>query len=223
MESIMRKELLILLAACLTITGCKSKNGNTWDDHPVATHYKGLQSLWGQAPQAQEEPFFSSSQEDFIALNNEDLKQQFADDATPQPKHSPGDRGSGLPGIEGFHSPSGQEASIFKTLYFNTDEHILRSEESLQALDQIAKFLKAHPSCYIFVAGHCDERGPEAYNLALGTRRANYVRGYLIKQGVNLNQIHTISYGKERPCNLAHTPDAWSQNRRAEFKIYNRS
>ena len=72
----------------------------------------------------------------------------------------------------------------------------------------------------MYVEGHTDERGPEAYNLSLGTRRANSVRTLLIQKGVDLNQVHTISYGKERPDDNSHTPDAWSKNRRAEFKIY---
>ncbi|MBI3236675.1 MAG: OmpA family protein, partial [Chlamydiales bacterium] len=84
----------------------------------------------------------------------------------------------------------------------------------------MASYLKAHPNVYLFVTGHCDERGPEAYNLALGTRRANYVRGYLVKNGVDANRIHTVSYGKEKPCDLRHNAEGWSKNRRAEFKIY---
>lgn len=215
---------LLWLCACLSTlaTGCKSKNGNVWDDNPIAESYKGLQSLWGKQTAMQDDAFFGSSGEDFIALKDEDLKQQFAETTVPQSKTSPGERGSGLPGIEGFHSPTGQEASVFRTLYFNTDDHVLHSKESLASMDRIAQYLKEHPHCVIFVTGHCDERGPEAYNLALGTRRANYVRGYLIKQGVDMSQIHTVSYGKERPADLGHTPEAWLKNRRAEFKIYNK-
>ncbi len=213
---------LMSIASCLLVTGCKSSRGNVWDDTQTAGNYKGSASLWGSDETAQNENFFGPSDEDFISLKDEDLKAQFADGAIPQPKSSPGERGSGLPGIDQFHSPSGQAASIFRSVYFNTDDHILRGKEYTAALDKIAQYMKAHPNTYIFVAGHCDERAPEAYNLALGTRRANYVRSYLVKQGIDLNRVHTISYGKERPCDLGHTQEAWAKNRRAEFKIYER-
>ena len=203
-------------------TSCKSRNGNVWDDNQTAGNYKGSRALWGSDEAAQDDSFFSSNDEDFISLKDEDLKAQFTDGAIPQPKSSPGERESGLPGIDGFHSPAGQEASVFHNVYFNTDDHILRGKEYTAALDKMAGYMKSHPNTYIFVSGHCDERAPEAYNLALGTRRANYIRSYLVKQGIDLNRIHTISYGKERPCDLGHNTEAWSKNRRAEFKIYDR-
>ena len=222
----MKKSILvascICTAFCLLMTGCKSKNGNVWDDNQTVGNYKSSHSLWGSHSSEQEESYLGLNNEDFIGLKDEDLKVQFTDGAVPQPKNSPGERGSGLPGIQGFHNPSGQEASVFQNLYFNTDDHILRDKQSLEALNRIAEFMKSHPDLYIFVAGHCDERAPEAYNLALGTRRANYVRSYLVKQGIDLNRIHTISYGKERPCSLGHDPESWQLNRRAEFKIYSK-
>lgn len=215
--------LSLMTVACLTlISGCKNGRGNVWDDNQTAGNYKGSSSLWGNDELAQDENSFSASDEDFISLKDEDLKAQFADGAIPQPKSSPGERGSGLPGIDQFHSPFGQESNIFHSVYFNTDDHILRGKEHTAALDKIADYMKAHPNLYIFVAGHCDERAPEAYNLALGTRRANYIRSYLVKQGIDLNRIHTISYGKERPCDLGHNQEAWAKNRRAEFKIFER-
>ncbi|MBS0652927.1 MAG: OmpA family protein [Verrucomicrobia bacterium] len=213
---------MICTACCMLATGCKSKNGNVWDDNQTAGNYKGSRSLWGSDETAQDESFFGPSDEDFISLKDEDLKAQFADGAIPQPKASPGERGSGLPGINGFRTPSGQESSIFRNVYFNTDDHIVRGKEYTAILDQMAAYLKAHPNLYIFVAGHCDERAPEAYNLALGTRRANYIRSYLVKNGVDQNRIHTISYGKERPCDLGHNAEAWAHNRRGEFKIYDK-
>ncbi len=75
----------------------------------------------------------------------------------------------------------------------------------------------------MFVEGHTDERGPEAYNLSLGARRANYVRTLLVQKGVDHNQLHTISFGKERPAEMGHNSEAWSKNRRAQFKIYKKS
>ena len=87
---------------------------------------------------------------------------------------------------------------------------------------KMAVFLKKHPSVCLFIEGHTDERAPEAYNLSLGTKRSNCVRSLLIKQGVNKEQLFTISYGKERPAELGHASESWAKNRRAQFKIYQR-
>jgi peptidoglycan-associated lipoprotein len=214
--------LLCVLAAGL-VTGCRSGNGSVWDDNSTAGNYKGnARSLWGNDDSAGED-FFGPSDEDFIGLKDEDLKTQFADGAIPQPKHSPGEERSGIPGIEGFYAPQGAEATIFKSVYFNTDDHILRGAEYTAIIEKISTYLKSHDDVYLFVAGHCDERGPEAYNLSLGARRANYIRSLLVQKGVDPEKIHTVSYGKERPSVLGHTQDAWSKNRRGEFRIYKKS
>ncbi len=207
--------------ASMTLTGCRSGNGSIWDDNSAAGNYKSnTRSLWGKEETASEEFFNAPSDDDFIALKDEDLRTQFADGAIPQPKQSPGEQGSRIPGIEAFRSPIGAEASIFKNVYFNTDDHILRGKESMALVEKIATYLNSHPDVYVFVSGHCDERGPEAYNLSLGARRANSIRSALVQKGVDPEKIHTVSYGKERPSDLGHTQDAWSKNRRGEFRIY---
>lgn len=215
---------LICSACCVLTTGCKKKS-NVWDDDQTAGNYKGsnARNLWGNDEVAGGENSFGASDEDFIGLKDEDLHSQFADGAIPQPKNSPGELGSNLPGIDKFHAPSGEEMEIFRTLYFNTDDHILRGREYIAAVERMAEYLKEHPNVYIFVSGNCDERAPESYNLSLGSRRANYVRTLLVQKGVDLNRIHTISYGKEKPVDLGHNEQAWSKNRRAEFKIYQKS
>lgn len=214
---------LICALACSLASGCKKNNaGGVWDDDSTAGNYKGnASSLWGRS-ESSEEDFFASNNEDFIGLKDEDLRSQIADGAIPQPKHSPGEPGSGIPGIEAFHSPTGAEAAIFKNVYFNTDDHILRGKDYVAIVDRIADYLKSHHNVYIFISGHCDERGPEAYNLSLGARRANYVRSLLVQKGVDPERLHTVSYGKERPVDLGHTSEAWTKNRRGEFRIYQR-
>ena len=213
---------LTCAAVCMVMTGCKKNNAGVWDDDSTAGNYKGgARSLWGQDEIAQDDDFFGPSHEDFIGLKEEDLLLAASTDgAVPQPRHSPGEQGSGLPGFEGFHKPSGTEAAVFKNIYFNTDEHNVRTKESLAVIEKAAAYLKSHPNTYIFVSGHCDERGPEAYNLSLGTRRANSIRSQLVERGVDPEKIHTISYGKERPADLGHNQEAWTQNRRGEFRIY---
>ena len=212
---------LISAALCILGTGCKRNNGGgVWDDNSTAGNYKGsARSLWGNEDHSGDD-FFGPNDEDFIALKDEDLRSQFADGAIPQPKASPGESGSEIPGLESFRTPTGAEATIFKNVYFNTDDHILRGKDYTGIIERIAAYMKSHENVYLFISGHCDERGPEAYNLSLGARRANYIRSLLVQKGVNSEKIRTVSYGKERPVDLGHNQDAWSKNRRGEFRIY---
>lgn len=211
----MKFSLALLPFICLCLTGCFERgSGDYW---PFLFTRK--------APKEPSTEFWDGrglNDEDFIALDDEDLRTQFVDDGVPQPKSEPGMHQSIVPGIEGFASPSGFEMAIFKNLHFNTDEHVLRSKDDLSALDAVAEYLSAHPNVFLFIEGHCDERGPEAYNLSLGTRRANTVRAQLVKRGIDPERLHSISYGKERPVAYGHDSDSWTKNRRAEFKLFKR-
>jgi peptidoglycan-associated lipoprotein len=82
-------------------------------------------------------------------------------------------------------------------------------------IDKQAGFLQQYPQDNVQVAGNCDERGTEEYNLALGQRRANSDRDYLVAKGVASSRISTISYGKDRPTALGSNEEAWAQNRNA--------
>jgi peptidoglycan-associated lipoprotein len=218
--------LLIPCLSCLLFNSCSKQNNDVWDDSSsnVGSYKRAKERpLWGSSEEgdlASASAKFFSQEDDFIPLQDEDLKQQFSDIVFAQPKDSPGEDGSFLPDISGFQSPTGNLAKIFQTLYFNTDEYNAKNANSAEIIHQISSYLKSNPKTYIFVAGHCDQRGPEAYNLSLGAKRANTVRTMLIQQGVNPEQIHTISYGKEKLADFANTPEALAKNRRAEFKLY---
>ena len=99
-------------------------------------------------------------------------------------------------------------------VFFNYDSYTL-SQESQSVLQRQAQFLRQFPNLTITVEGHCDERGTREYNLALGERRANAVKDYMIGLGMDANRIRTISYGKERPVVLGATDQVWAQNRRS--------
>jgi len=204
------------LALCtLLSTSCQKKSGNIWDDNQTGAKYKQdntSAALWDSSKDG------GPVSEDFIPLNDEDLRSQFADSAIHAPSRELGEKG--MPSADQFEAPRGELASIFAPVFFNTDEHTLKNKDHLATLHKTAAYLKAHPKTYVIVEGHCDERGPEAYNLALGTRRASFVRSFLIKEGVKADQIHTVSLGKEHPFATGHTPDAWSQNRRAHFRVH---
>jgi peptidoglycan-associated lipoprotein len=86
-------------------------------------------------------------------------------------------------------------------------------------LQSKAAYLKASPNVKVIIEGHCDERGTPEYNLALGERRAEAAKAFLIDLGVSSSRLATISYGEERPFAMGHDESAWSQNRRAHFVV----
>lgn len=211
----------------LSLTSCQSMMlTNAWENTKTAFRYlkQSGQALVNSDTESRlvssKQEFFGEEEFDFVPLNDTDMQTNYVDYAVPQAKEVPGEIGGLIPGIEAFSSPSRTLASLFSKVYFNTDQHVPKSKEHFNSLSRMATYLKKHPSCYIFVAGHCDERASEAYNLALGTRRSNYVRNYLIKLGVHPDQVFTISFGKEQPISLGHSENAWAKNRRVEFKIY---
>lgn len=93
------------------------------------------------------------------------------------------------------------------------------SPESRSTLDRQAAWLRQYPNLDVLIEGHADERGTREYNLALGERRANSVRNYLIASGVDASRLSTISYGKERPAVAGSNEQAWAQNRRAVTQV----
>lgn len=109
-------------------------------------------------------------------------------------------------------------AGYLKDVFFDTDKSDL-TPEARDILAANAAWLRQHPSVRILVEGHCDERHTAEYNLALGWRRANAVKGYLVSLGIDGGRIDTISYGEERPFALGHDESAWRWNRRAHFVI----
>ncbi len=121
------------------------------------------------------------------------------------------------PGIEGAFL----ESSLLKDIHFGFDRYDL-TPEAREVLSQNAELLLQHSRVNIQVEGHCDERGTIEYNLALGERRSNSAKEYLMSLGVSANRIGTISYGEEMPLDPRHGEDAWAKNRRAHFVIVSR-
>ena len=122
------------------------------------------------------------------------------------------DEGTGT-GAYGYDEASLQARIDSKTVYFEFDSSNIRAED-YPVLDAHASRL-ASSGKRVVIEGHCDERGTREYNLALGERRANTVRRYLMSRGVSSSQIEVVSYGEERPANYGHNESAWSRNRRA--------
>ena len=111
-----------------------------------------------------------------------------------------------------------KDTNELKDIYFKFDKYDL-DDDSRQILRKNASYLKANSSAVVEIQGHCDERGTNNYNIALGERRAQSTKMYLVSQGVSSRQIHTISYGEERPSCFDSNGACWLKNRRAHFRI----
>lgn len=125
-------------------------------------------------------------------------------------------------GSRGDSIVAGSQADLEQTaghrVFFGYDQHTLTAQGQATLARQ-AQWLKQYPQTRIVLAGNCDERGTREYNLALGQRRAEAARAYLVSQGVDGSRITTVSYGKERPIDPRSTEEAWSVNRNATTTI----
>ena len=106
---------------------------------------------------------------------------------------------------------------LARTFYFDFDKAAL-SPMDLAVLEMHASFLRNNPDRSVLLSGHADERGTREYNLALGERRADAVRSFMISSGGRRSQIDSVSYGEERPADPGHDERAWSKNRRTEMQ-----
>ena len=109
-------------------------------------------------------------------------------------------------------------ALLATMIHFDYDKAIIRGGDAA-VLDQKVAILQANPALRIRISGHCDERGSDEYNLALGNRRATAAKQYVVSHGIDAGRIETVSYGEERPLASGHDEEAWAQNRRDEFEI----
>lgn len=117
-----------------------------------------------------------------------------------------------------FVDPAAEDRNVLKPVYFEYDKSNIRPEYQ-PVLEGISAWMVKNADRQLLVEGHCDERGTDEYNLALGERRALAVRRYLVALGVPADRVHTISYGEEKPAVPGTNEAAWSKNRRAEFKV----
>ncbi len=104
------------------------------------------------------------------------------------------------------------------SIYFDFDSYVIKDSEKPK-LEQIAKWLKEHPTVRIRIEGNTDERGTEEYNMALGEKRAKAARDYLIMLGISPDRIEIVSYGEDNPVDPGHNEEAWAKNRRDDFVI----
>ena len=161
---------------------------------------------------------FSSGGSDGSALGGG----RFQSDAEP---FLGNDSGSGSGSGSGFGSGMDEartlpfkETNSLQDIHFNFDQYDL-DEDSRNTLRKNVSYLKANSSEVVEIQGHCDERGTNNYNVALGERRAHSTKMYLVSQGVSARRIHTISYGEEKPFCFDSNAACWGKNRRAHFRV----
>ena len=237
--------ILQLLVAFFTLTGCCRNKDDVWDDTKTASRHmsRGFRSLGGKHGDSRQicrrEDFYPSREEYYIEDWQEPAFEPLPDqmrsqemtiqDGTQpgfilQSQLDPGDPRGPVPGINAFTDPKliPSLSGVFQNIHFAYNSSLVKGRENMDTIRAIADYMKSHPHSYLFVEGHCDERGAEAYNLALGVRRSNIVRNLLVQEGANPQNVFTISYGKERPIEVGNSEISWAINRRAEFKIYQR-
>ncbi|MCP4717725.1 MAG: peptidoglycan-associated lipoprotein Pal, partial [Deltaproteobacteria bacterium] len=121
-------------------------------------------------------------------------------------------------GFQEIDADATELKNVFTDITFDYDDFSLKPSAK-ETLKTIAEWLLKNTGKQILVEGHCDERGTNEYNLALGERRANSAKKYLVQLGVSPKRIATISYGEERPVAPGNNEDAWAKNRRDHFLL----
>lgn len=137
--------------------------------------------------------------------------------STDQAALSGDGKGPAIPGTQRDFA-----VNVGDLVYFSSDSSDL-TPESQTTLQKQAQWLNQYPQFSITIEGHADERGTREYNIALGARRAQTVRNFLVQNGVNAGRLRTTSFGKERPVAVCNDISCWSQNRRAQTVLNTRT
>ena len=110
------------------------------------------------------------------------------------------------------------QGKVFSDIHFEYDQYRVLDRD-VYTLEGVAAWMRENPDARVLIEGHCDERGTNEYNMALGEQRALAARRYLVGLGIDSGRLTTISYGEERPIAFGSAEDAWSQNRRGHFAV----
>ena len=144
--------------------------------------------------------------------------------AEPKDQKAP-ERSDGEDELAGlFEEDRLQAEAVAETAFVNDKIHFafnssLLSDRARQILNSKADYLHTNPDIMITIEGHCDDRGTDAYNTALGERRAESVKNFLVDLGIDTNRLNTVSYGEKQPIAMGHNEASWTKNRRAQFLI----
>jgi peptidoglycan-associated lipoprotein len=193
--------LILILCFGLMVAGCPKKT--VVKEEPSVK--KGEEAALAEREKAAKlEAEKAAKERELAKIKEEEAKKEFEKGLVAKKE----------PGIEGEVF----ESKLLKDIHFDFDKYDIRPEDA-EVLKGNAALLTKYPKVKIQIEGHCDERGTVEYNLALGERRANSTKKYLISLGIAADRISTISYGKERPLDPGHNEEAWAKNRRAHEVI----
>jgi peptidoglycan-associated lipoprotein len=208
----MRKSYLILiLVLCfgLILAGCPKKT--VMKDEPTVKKSEEASRLEAERERAAKEKAEREARERESAKIKEEEARKAKEKEKEFEKSLVAKK---QPGIEG----EVLESRLLKDVHFDFDKYDIRPEDG-PVLRENAALLMKSPAVKVQIEGHCDERGTAEYNLALGERRANSTKKYLVSLGVPTDRLSTISYGEEAPLDPGHHEEAWAKNRRAHFVI----
>lgn len=194
--------LVLLFSAGLALTACKGK---------ALVRQDGL--IGKEASGAAEKSDEAASREgagDTVLIPEDKV---LSEDAAASASNSVSKEG-----VVGASLATGTDGEALSTVHFDFDRYFIRNEDR-PLLERNAGWLKKNPSAKVRIEGHADERGDNEYNLALGDRRADSTKRFLVDMGIGEDRLPTISYGEERPVAKGNNDDAWSRNRRAEFRV----
>ena len=191
--------VLVLMVFCLLINAsCEKKIIKS--EPPMGKTYEDEKSLQAKqaAEKAKREELERQRAIEETTLKEERLKKEAAKRAEEE--------------------KAARDMFVNEDIYFDFNESVLLPEAQ-EILREKAKWLRDHPDVSVIIEGHCDERGTHEYNIALGERRAQSVKAFLINLGIVESRLTTTSYGEERPVDPGHDEEAWAKNRRAHFVI----
>jgi len=229
-------KLILSLALLLSFgffTSCSSnkKKGTVGTDPTVGVNQQNgsLDNATGQAGQTGNvPPLYGSSPGDQIpdgainagTLNNGNINSGSYDSGSYNANNTVSSDSSdyGNFPLQVNGSSDDLNAGGLASVYFSFNSSLVNGSASNLLQDNI-RYLRDNPNVSVQLEGHCDERGSIQYNLALGERRANSIRDFLVSQGISSSRISTISYGKERPLDYAQDESAWAKNRRVNFVV----
>jgi len=189
-----------------------------WTILALALVVPGLMMFWGCTPK-------SVGPDDDQAGNggvNTPTRTDDSDSPTPTPIPYDQNQGNNQPSDDDddrdLENTEQGRKFVNEDIHFEFDSSAL-SSQAQGILKDKANFMNQHKKSSVTVEGHCDERGTNEYNLALGDRRAESVKSFLLKLGISASRMKTISYGEERPLDPGHDEEAWAKNRRAHFLL----
>jgi len=197
--------LILILCLALVLTGCPKKTVVVRREQPPVQKSEEARRL--EAERAEKEAREAKERE-LARIREEEAKQPAGGELE---KSLVAKRERGIEG-EVF------ETKLLKDIHFDFDKYDIRRGDE-EILRENAALIKKYPKVKIQIEGHCDERGTVEYNLALGERRANNTKKYLVSLGIASNRISTISYGKEKPLDPGRNEEAWAKNRRAHIVL----